>query len=96
MSETARRRHRVSRNTGQFLLAEDLRLRGGGELLRTRQSGDTPFRCGDAGITSCYRSLMMMRDLLMERDGGLDESRGGSANTVFVRARLGCADVTRG
>ncbi|MFA6220183.1 MAG: ATP-dependent DNA helicase RecG, partial [Erythrobacter sp.] len=45
LSETARERLALMRETqdGFRLAEEDLRLRGGGELLGTRQSGDTPF-----------------------------------------------------
>ncbi len=45
LSETAQERLKLMRQTQDgFLLAEeDLRLRGGGELLGTRQSGDSAF-----------------------------------------------------
>ena len=57
---------------GFRLAEEDLRLRGGGELLGTRQSGDTPFRVAD--LEQITRLLPMASDdarLLVERDGGL-------------------------
>src|SRR5690606_17619909 len=46
LSEVGRERLALMRETqdGFRLAEEDLRLRGGGELLGTRQSGDTPFR----------------------------------------------------
>ncbi len=50
LSETARKRLALMRETqdGFRLAEEDLELRGGGELLGTRQSGDTPFNVGFA------------------------------------------------
>jgi RecG-like helicase len=46
---------------GFRLAEEDLRLRGGGELLGTRQSGDTPFRVASSNRSSaCCRWPMTM------------------------------------
>lgn len=86
MSETARERLALMRDTQDgFLLAEeDLRLRGGGELLGTRQSGDTPFRV--ATLDQITKLLPLAHDdarLLMERDGGLDGSRGEAARMLL-------------
>jgi ATP-dependent DNA helicase RecG len=86
MSETARERLALMRETQDgFLLAEeDLRLRGGGELLGTRQSGDTPFRV--ATLEQITKLLPLAHDdarLLMERDGGLDGSRGEAARMLL-------------
>ncbi|HEX5644560.1 MAG TPA: ATP-dependent DNA helicase RecG, partial [Erythrobacter sp.] len=49
LSETAKRRLALMRETqdGFRIAEEDLELRGGGELLGTRQSGDTPFRVAE-------------------------------------------------
>src|SRR5690606_5110278 len=49
LSEVGRERLALMRETqdGFRLAEEDLRLRGGGELLGTRQSGDAPFRVAD-------------------------------------------------
>jgi RecG-like helicase len=74
LSETGRERLALMRETqdGFRLAEEDLRLRGGGELLGTRQSGDTPFRVAD--FEQIARLLPLAHDdarLLMERDGGL-------------------------
>ena len=79
---------------GFRLAEEDLRLRGGGELLGTRQSGDTPFRVAD--LEQITRLLPIAHDdarLLVERDGGLASPRGEAARTAAlpVRARLGRA-----
>ncbi|GAA4643958.1 ATP-dependent DNA helicase RecG [Pontixanthobacter gangjinensis] len=86
LSETGRERLALMRETQDgFLLAEeDLRLRGGGELLGTRQSGDTPFRV--ATLEQITRLLPKAHDdakILMERDGGLSGKRGEAARILL-------------
>ena len=86
LSETARDRLALMRETqdGFRLAEEDLRLRGGGELLGTRQSGDTPFNV--ANLEQIQRLLPMAHDdarLLIERDGGLDSERGQAARVLL-------------
>jgi len=86
LSETARERLALMRETqdGFRLAEEDLRLRGGGELLGTRQSGDTPFRI--ASLEQIQQLLPMAHDdarLLMERDGGLTGERGEAARLLL-------------
>ena len=86
LSETARKRLALMRETqdGFRLAEEDLELRGGGELLGTRQSGDTPFRI--ASLEQIQRLLPIAHDdarLLMERDGGLTGSRGEAARLLL-------------
>ncbi|MET0250992.1 MAG: ATP-dependent DNA helicase RecG [Novosphingobium sp.] len=86
LSETARERLALLRETQDgFLLAEeDLRLRGGGEILGTRQSGDTPFRLADP--EHIQRLLPLAHDdarLLIERDGGLESPRGEAARVLL-------------
>ena len=86
LSEVARERLALMRETQDgFLLAEeDLRLRGGGELLGTRQSGDTPFRV--ATLEQITRLLPIAHDdarLLMDRDGGLVGERGEAARLLL-------------
>jgi ATP-dependent DNA helicase RecG len=86
LSEIGRERLALMRETqdGFRLAEEDLRLRGGGELLGTRQSGDTPFRVAD--FDQIARLLPVAHDdarLLMERDGGLDSPRGAAARTLL-------------
>ena len=86
MSETARRRLALMRETqdGFRLAEEDLKLRGGGELLGTRQSGDTPFRV--ASLEQITRLLPLAHDdarLLIERDGGLTGERGEAARLLL-------------
>jgi len=86
LSETARRRLALMRETqdGFRLAEEDLELRGGGELLGTRQSGDTPFRV--ASLEQIARLLPLAHDdarLLIERDGGLTGERGEAARLLL-------------
>ena len=86
LSEIARERLALRRETqdGFRLAEEDLRLRGGGELLGTRQSGDTPFRI--ASLEQITRLLPLAHDdarLLIERDGGLTAPRGEAARLLL-------------
>ncbi len=86
LSETARDRLALMRETqdGFRLAEEDLRLRGGGELLGTRQSGDTPFQI--ANLEQISRLLPIAYSdarLLMERDGGLEGTRGNAARLLL-------------
>ena len=86
LSETARERLALMRETqdGFRLAEEDLKLRGGGELLGTRQSGDTPFRV--ASLEQIQRLLPIAHDdarLLIERDGGLTGERGEAARLLL-------------
>jgi ATP-dependent DNA helicase RecG len=86
LSETAKRRLALMRETqdGFRIAEEDLELRGGGELLGTRQSGDTPFRI--ASLDQLQRLLPLAHDdarLLIERDGGLASERGEAARVLL-------------
>jgi len=86
LSETGRERLALMRETqdGFRLAEEDLRLRGGGELLGTRQSGEEAFRIAD--LEQITRLLPAAHDdarLLMERDGGLTGKRGEAARILL-------------
>ena len=86
LSETARDRLALMRETqdGFRLAEEDLRLRGGGELLGTRQSGDTPFNI--ATLEQIGRLQDAANDdarLLVDRDGGLEGERGKAARLLL-------------
>ncbi|WP_232493218.1 ATP-dependent DNA helicase RecG [Novosphingobium kaempferiae] len=86
LSETGRQRLALMRETqdGFRLAEEDLQLRGGGELLGTRQSGDAPFRI--ATLEQISKLLPLAHDdarLLIERDGGLTGPRGEAARLML-------------
>jgi ATP-dependent DNA helicase RecG len=86
LSETARARLALMRETqdGFRIAEEDLELRGGGELLGTRQSGDAAFRL--ASLDQVQRLLPVAHSdarLLMERDGGLTSPRGEAARVLL-------------
>ncbi|PZT88489.1 MAG: ATP-dependent DNA helicase RecG [Citromicrobium sp.] len=86
LSETAQKRLALMRESQDgFLLAEeDLKLRGGGELLGTRQSGDTPFTVASfEQITELLPKAHDDARLLMERDGGLEGKRGEAARILL-------------
>jgi ATP-dependent DNA helicase RecG len=86
LSETARERLALMRETqdGFRLAEEDLRLRGGGELLGTRQSGEAAFRI--ASLEQITELLPIAHDdarLLIERDGALTAPRGEAARLLL-------------
>ncbi|WP_086619754.1 ATP-dependent DNA helicase RecG [Erythrobacter tepidarius] len=86
LSETGRKRLALMRETqdGFRIAEEDLALRGGGELLGTRQSGETAFRI--ASLDQVQRLLPAAHAdarLLMERDGGLTSPRGEAARLLL-------------
>src|SRR5690606_9186044 len=86
LSETARKRLALMRETqdGFRIAEEDLELRGGGELLGTRQSVDTPFRI--ASLEQIQRLLPLAHDdarLLAEGDAGLTGERGEAARLLL-------------
>ena len=79
LGEIARARLNVLRETDDgFLIAEeDLKLRGAGEMLGTRQSGLPVYKVAD--ITKHQELMMAARDdarLIIERDPGLTSERG--------------------
>lgn len=82
LSETGRARLALMRETtdGFRIAEEDLRLRGPGEILGTRQSGDVGFRVAKpedvAGLAPVAQSDAQ---LLLDRDGGLSGPRGQAA-----------------
>ncbi len=86
LSETARARLALLRETndGFRIAEEDLRLRGAGELLGTRQSGEAAFRIATADMLADL--LQCAHDdarLLIDRDGGLEGRRGQAARILL-------------
>lgn len=86
LSETARSRLKLMRETndGFRIAEEDLRLRGYGEILGTRQSGEEAFRFADPERVQKF--VTVARDdarLLLDRDGGLDGARGQAARVLL-------------
>ena len=88
LSEVGRERLALMRETqdGFRLAEEDLRLRGGGELLGTRQSGDTAFRV--ATLEQIEKLLPVAHDdarMLLEHSGGegLETPRGQAARILL-------------
>jgi ATP-dependent DNA helicase RecG len=86
LSETARARLSLMRETndGFRIAEEDLRLRGAGEILGTRQSGEEQFRI--ATPEQIVDLVPMATDdarLLVDRDGGLDGTRGRAARILL-------------
>ena len=86
LTETARARLALMRETndGFRIAEEDLRLRGAGELLGTRQSGEAEFRlAGPEQIAELAQPAMDDARLLVDRDGGLDGTRGQAARILL-------------
>ena len=86
LSETARARLALMRETndGFRIAEEDLRLRGGGELLGTRQSGEAVFRLATPELLGeLLASATDDTRLLIDRDGGLAGARGQAARVAL-------------
>ena len=86
LTETAQARLRILRETedGFRIAEEDLRLRGGGEILGTRQSGMPVFRIADLSIHA--ELLAAARDdtkLILDRDPELTSTRGQALRTLL-------------
>lgn len=86
LSETSRERLNIMRQTEDgFLIAEkDLELRGGGEILGTRQSGFCEFRLADM---EAHKDLLHIANqdakLILELDPELTSPRGQALRTLL-------------
>ena len=100
LGETARARLNIMRETddGFRIAEEDLRLRGAGELLGTRQSGLPEFRMAD--IAAHGELLAAARDdarLVVEKDPDLQGPRGAALRTLlYLFERDAAAKLLRG
>ena len=86
LGETARARLAILRETddGFRIAEEDLRLRGAGELLGTRQSGAPSFHLADLAVHEAL--LAVARDdvrLVLDRDPELESERGQALRTLL-------------
>ncbi len=86
LSETGRKRLALMRETqdGFRIAEEDLELRGGGELLGTRQSGEAAFRIATLDqVQKLLPAAHADARLLIDRDGGLTSERGEAARILL-------------
>jgi ATP-dependent DNA helicase RecG len=86
IGETARARLALMResNDGFRIAEEDLKLRGAGEMLGTRQSGDSPFRvASNEQVRELIGAAAADARLLLDRDGGLSGPRGQAARVAL-------------
>ena len=99
LSETGRARLALMRETddGFRIAEEDLRLRGPGEILGTRQSGEAAFRLATPEVLG--ELVPLATDdarLLLDRDGGLAGERGQAARLcLYLFERDQAVDLLR-
>jgi len=86
LTETARARLTVLRETddGFRIAEEDLKLRGGGEILGTRQTGLPAFRIADLSVHGdLLAAAHDQARLLLRRDPALDTPQGRAARVLL-------------
>ena len=100
LSETARARLALMRETndGFRIAEEDLKLRGPGEILGTRQSGEHVFRLATPELmTELLPAATDDARLLVDRDGGLASERGQAARmALYLFERDSGVNLLRG
>lgn len=100
IGETAHARLALMRETndGFRIAEEDLKLRGAGEMLGTRQSGDRPFNVATPDQVKAMIGIASDdAKLLLDRDGGLSGERGEAAkNALYLFEREAGIATLRG
>ena len=99
LTEVGRARLSLMRETndGFRIAEEDLRLRGPGEILGTRQSGEGAFRVASLEDVERFAPTAQSdAKLLLERDGGLKGERGSAARIcLYLFERDQAVDLIR-
>src|SRR6478672_10898117 len=99
LTEVGRARLSLMRETndGFRIAEEDLRLRGPGEILGTRQSGEEAFRVATPELVTELAQLAQSDALLLlDRDGGLAGPRGQAARIcLYLFERDQAVDLIR-
>jgi ATP-dependent DNA helicase RecG len=82
---------------GFRIAEEDLRLRGPGEILGTRQSGEEVFRVATPELVQELAPVAQSdAQLLLDRDGGLKGERGKAARIcLYLFERDQAVDLIR-
>jgi ATP-dependent DNA helicase RecG len=100
LTETGRARLALMRETndGFRIAEEDLRLRGPGEILGTRQSGEQLFRVASPeDVAELAPIAQGDARLLLDRDGGLASERGQAARLcLYLFERDAAVELIRG
>lgn len=90
IGEVAQKRLSIMRDTedGFIIAEEDLKIRGAGEVLGTRQSGMPDFKLADLAV---HRDLMQIAQddakLIMQQDPHLKSDRGNALRTLLYLFR---------
>jgi len=99
LTEVGRARLTLMRETndGFRIAEEDLRLRGPGEILGTRQSGEEAFRVATPDLVAELAPVAQSDAmLLLDRDGGLKGERGQAARVcLYLFQRDQAVDLIR-